>query len=327
MALASASAADDQRVSDSEWNHFGLDFRVGFNLKARFGNIGASAPQSLPPSSGGLDHNYADGFVRVDSSGNRGGLTWNWGYQNASQVSGKDTLLMHVVTPEGGASDAADEPRLGVEAHYARDLGHFSSGSWGLKLALGYTDVKIHQSQPVSGTADLVTDAYSLGGITPPAAPYAGSFSGPGPLIGDTPARSLSSVPGGALTVGSRQLDIWLYDLKIGPYLELPLVRPITFQVGAGFAGGLVDSTFSFSENTTTSLGAVQAEGSTQRTDALAGFYAEAGLTCRVLSKTSLFAGGQFEYLGRFNQTAATRTVELDLRRSVFLLVGLQWDF
>jgi hypothetical protein len=129
------------------------------------------------------------------------------------------------------------------------------------------------------------------------------------------------------VTVGSRQLDIWLYDLKIGPYLELPLFHPITFQVGAGFAGGLVDSTFSFSDNTTTSVGAVRAEGSTQRTDSLAGFYAEAGLNCRILSKTSLFAGGQFEYLGRFNQTAATRTVQLDLRRSLYLLVGLQWDF
>lgn len=312
--------------STQEWNHFGLDFRLGFNLKARFSHLGAAGGQ-LPPASGGVDHNYSDGFVRVDSSGDRGGSTWNWGYQNASQVTGRDTLEMHSASTPGAALDASEDPRLGFNVDYARDLAQLGSGRWGLKLALGYTDAKIRDSRPLDAAVNLVTDAYPLHGITPPLAPYSGSFSGPGPVIGDTPVHSTTSVPGGALIIGSRQLDAWVYDLRFGPYLEVPLVQRLSIQVGAGVAAGLVDSTFSFSDTTTTSGGTTQSAGSGSSTGALLGFYGEVGLACRVLSRTSVFAGGQFEYLGRFDQTVADRSAELDLRRSLYLMVGLQWQF
>jgi len=38
-----------------------------------------------PATGGGIDRCYDDGFVRVDVSGNAGGYTWYWGYQNSSQ--------------------------------------------------------------------------------------------------------------------------------------------------------------------------------------------------------------------------------------------------
>lgn len=316
-----------QNNDGSEWNHFGLDFRLGFNIKAKFSQIGALAAPATPPNMGGVDHTYADGFVRVDSSGDRGGLTWNWGYQNGSQVTGHDTLTMHTTSTEGASVGGSDDPRLGFEAYYARDVAQLGSGRWGLKLALGYTDVKIRDAQPLNSNVSLVTDAYQLGGITPPAAPYAGSFTGPGPVIGDTPLRTISTVPGGVAITGSRQLDIWLYDLRFGPYLELPLLDRLTLQVGSGVAVGLVDSTFSFSDNTVTSAGTAQATGTGQSTESLVGFYGEAGLAYRVLRTTSIFAGGQFEYLGEFNQNVAGRGAQLDLKRSLYLVVGVQWRF
>jgi hypothetical protein len=327
IALATPFAARGQSDGDPEWNHFGVDFRLGLNIKAKFGNIGASTSQPAPPSSGGVDHTYADGFVRIDSSGDRGGLTWNWGYENASQVNAQGTLLMHATSTDGATSSANDNPRLGFEASYARDLAHFHSGRWGLKLALGYTDVQIRDTQPLQGNANLITDAYSVGRITPPLAPYAGSFSGPGPVIGDTPTRAATTIPGGAVITGSRQLDIWLYDLRLGPYLELPLFERLTFQVGSGFAAGLVDSTFSSSDTTTTSAGKVQAAGTGQRTGSLVGFYGEAGLAYQVVHDASVFAGWQFQYLGEFNQNSAGRVAQLDLRRSIYFVVGVQWHF
>jgi len=46
------------------------------------------------------------------------------------------------------------------------------------------------------GAQQLLTDAFSLGGITAPSAPYFGSFAGPGPLISDNPLfRSITVVP------------------------------------------------------------------------------------------------------------------------------------
>jgi hypothetical protein len=65
-------------------------------------------------------------------------------------------------------------------------------------------------------------------------------------------------VPGGALITGSRQMDATLYDLRLGPYLELPLADRFTCQVGGGLAVGLVDSTFAFSDTTTCCLRALQ---------------------------------------------------------------------
>ncbi len=39
-----------------------------------------------PPSGGGINRCYADGFVYVDSSGNAGGYTWFWSYRSFSQI-------------------------------------------------------------------------------------------------------------------------------------------------------------------------------------------------------------------------------------------------
>jgi hypothetical protein len=321
-----AFAAHGQTESDSDWNHFGINFRLGLNIKAKFSNVGTFS-QAAPPLSGGVDHNYSDGFVRLDSSGDRGGVTWNWGYQNASQISGNGTLLMHSASSDGATSAENDDPRLGLEVNYARDLGCIGSGRWGLKVALGFTDVKIRDTQSLSGDVNLVSDAYSLGGINPPHAPYTGSFSGPGPVISDTPTRSMASIPGGAAISGSRQLDAWLYDFRFGPYLQIPLVPQLALQVGGGLAAGVADSTFSFADTTTTSVRTFQDSGSGNSTSTKVGFYGEVGLAYQIVPDASIFGGGQFEYLGEFNQSLDGRVAEMDLRHSFYFVVGVQWHF
>jgi hypothetical protein len=322
-----AFAAHGQTENDADWNHFGINFRLGLNIKAKFSNVGTFTGQAAPPLSGGVDHNYSDGFVRLDSSGDRGGVTWNWGYQNASQISGNGTLQMRSASSDGASSEVNNDPRLGLEVNYARDLGCIGSGRWGLKVALGFTDVKVRDTESLSGDVSLTTDAYSLGGITPPRAPYAGSFNGPGPVISDTPTRSMAIIPGGAAISGSRQLDAWLYDFRFGPYLEIPLVQQLALQVGGGFAAGVADSTFSFADTTTTSGGTVQASGSGNHTSAKVGFYGEVGLAYHIVPDASIFGGGQFEYLGEFNQDLGGRVAEMDLRHSYYFVVGVQFHF
>ena len=92
--------------------------------------------------------------------------------------------------------------------------------------------------------------------------------------------------------------------------------------LGAGLALGWVDSTFSFSETTTTSAGASPATGSTGNTAFLAGAYAEAGLAYAITRPLSVFVGAQFQYLGDFQQNVAGRAGRLELGRSVFTMVG-----
>src|ERR1035441_2784833 len=50
--------------SPSEWNHFGLDFRMGFNIQAKFtGPFILAAP---PSAAAAANRGYSDGFVNVD---------------------------------------------------------------------------------------------------------------------------------------------------------------------------------------------------------------------------------------------------------------------
>jgi hypothetical protein len=50
-----------------------------------------------PPTGGGINRTYDDGYVMVDITENEGGQTWYWGYQQASQVAG-DTIQFHATT-------------------------------------------------------------------------------------------------------------------------------------------------------------------------------------------------------------------------------------
>jgi hypothetical protein len=318
----SVLAQDD---GQSDWNHFGLDFRMGFNIRANFRNAAVVSGGPAAPSTGSAtDRKYNDGFVNVDSSHNAGGLTWNWGYQNASQVSG-NTLQMHATAGASSASGSTtDDPNLGFEVSFVRDLGHETWGRWGFKAAFGYTEMNLSDSGPLSGSAQLITDTYQLHGVKPPIAPYNGSFNGPGPVIGSSPTRSI--VAGDATITGSRSINATLYDIRLGPAVALDIVKNLSIQLGGGLALGVVDSTFAYNETTMTAAAIVSSD-STHGTGFQAGAYAEAGLAYHVCKAASLYGGAQFQYLGDYNQSVGGRSAQLDLSQSVFCVFGFKFHF
>jgi hypothetical protein len=314
----SVLAQDD---ADSNWNHFGLNFRAGFNLRATFSEPSSAA---LPPGPGAglaLNHQYSDGFVNVDSSGNHGGQTWNWGYQHASQVSGGD-VLMHAAGAEGGSERTTDDPNLGLDFNYVRDIGHYSWGQWGIKIASGYTHVQVRDNDPMNVKSETVTDAYALNGVTPQVAPYSGSFGGPGPVLGSEPvSRTLGTSE--AIISGSHSVDAALVDLRLGPSFNIPLFKRFSVQGGGGLAVGLLESHFAFSENS----GAGTVSGGNNRAGFVVGAYAEVGFAYQICHSTSIFTGAQFESLGDFKQSADGRSADLNLGQNIFYELGVQWQF
>jgi len=101
-------------------NRFSLGARFGMNFKSAFGNTAVIPPpvvSSPGPAIGGVNHTYDDGYVLVDSSGNAGGMTWNWGYQNGSQVVG-DTMQFNSLSSVSpvlpARSSATDDPQYGA---------------------------------------------------------------------------------------------------------------------------------------------------------------------------------------------------------------------
>ena len=78
--------------TDDWTRHFRVGTLLGLNISADFKTRGAFNISGNQTASG----IYDDGYVRVDNTGNAGGYTSFWGYNNASQYNAAaQTLTMH----------------------------------------------------------------------------------------------------------------------------------------------------------------------------------------------------------------------------------------
>jgi hypothetical protein len=304
----------DKDKPNPNWFSFGPSLHLNMNVKFK--------DMPVANGSGGAHGNYVDGYVREDSSGDAGGKTWNWGYNNASQVQG-NSLTLHGTTSTAVSGDSLSQdgdPQWGLDLAYGRDLGHVLGGTWGLQAAFDFTSVSISDNQPFTGKKMSFSDVFSLGGIIVPQAPYAGSFNGPGPLIGDTPTSSTSSSQA-VLLAGQRTLDAQVYALRMGPYYELGFCKRFAARLGGGLTLALTDTKLSYSG------GALVGSGSSEGMDFQAGAYIEGLLLFSVTHHLGLFAGAQYEYLGTYDRNAGIETAQLDMTGAVSVLFGAQWAF
>ena len=317
-----------QKVEKTTGDHatwFSLGPQFGLNLKARFNHVGDLNPASTgPPTGGGVNRTYGDGYVNVDSSGNAGGQTWNWGYQNASQVQG-GTLTMHSASVNGTLKQNGD-PNPGFDVAFGHHFGTVLGGKWGLQGAFDYTDLTIRDNHPFAGMATLVSDSFSLGAVVPPQAPYAGSFNGPGPLLGDAPTRTTASTT--VLITGQRTLEAQVCALRAGPYYEFPFGQRWSGRLGGGLALAVANTQYSYNETVAFGTGPVaNSAGSSSGAEFRAGGYLEGKLLYAVTPDTSFFAAAQYEYLGTFSRTAGSEQAQLDMGSAVYVLFGVQLSF
>jgi hypothetical protein len=143
--------------------------------------------------------------------------------------------------------------------------------------AFGFTDLSFKQNESYAGNVIQVSDAFALGGITPPVAPYAGTFNGPGPLIGDSPERTVTTIASVASVTSQEQLEGQFYQLRLGPYLEIPMTQHAAICLGGGVAGAVVHASFEFSETASaTGMGTFSASGRNSSSDGAVDGYASA---------------------------------------------------
>jgi hypothetical protein len=299
-------------------NRFGLSYRPGFNISANFNNLGR-LPASAPGlAAGGVPHTYDDGFVLVDISGNAGGQTWNWGYADARQIMGPNLVLSSSL-PGTLARDRENDPQQGFEFTYARQLGQAKRTRWGLESAFNFTAVNLRHGAPAP-VGVLAVDAFSLGGIIPPLAPYAGTFAGPGPLISDAPVRS-------SFNVDSR-FNASMYGLRLGPYLDVSVSKALTLNFSAGLAAVTVDGRYRYEELAVApGSGSILRHGLGHKTAFHAGGFVAANLSYQVTKAVNVFAGIQFQSVGKHSHTVDDKQTVLDLRKSLFATLGLDVSF
>lgn len=311
-------------------NRVMLNSHIGFNLKADFKHLGGVRGQTgIGLAEQGVDHIYDDGFNRVDAGGNAGGQTWYWGYESSSQISGSDLLLSSTsAAGSGSVNGVTDAPHWGMELTYARQLGWNGSYWWGVEVGLSWTDLSFSERGTTSGDVVRTVDAYALGGITPPGAPYSGTFEGPGPVISDEPRRTAQLLSNAAMTSGSYQLEASLYALRLGLIYETPFTEVFTFQFGGGVIGALVRSEFGFRESTSVpGLGTFSETGSDHESEFLGGAYGQAGLALHLSRNAMASLGLQYNYLGSYSQEVGGREARLDLKSSFFVALGVGVSF
>src|SRR5437762_11285112 len=99
-------------------NRFGLSYRMGFNITARFKNIGGFTPtRNTTPS--GDPWNYDNGYNLDDAPGTPPGMTWYWGYSGqpsqSAQAPGDGFLYLSRSTSPADvvSSGNSDDPQHG----------------------------------------------------------------------------------------------------------------------------------------------------------------------------------------------------------------------
>lgn len=295
-------------------------------------DYGAKAPGSAPAgaASGATDHLYDDGYSLVDSSGNAGGLTNYWGYDNASQLitpytfgsstPGQVDFHLGSVANERDVDVDSD---WGYEVELSRKLGQVRDGYWGVSLSVGYFSVDDDYSGNFN--YNVITDSYDHYLDPFPEAGYAGGEGNDTWLISDDPSRAESTLVGS----GSREFDADVWTIRLGPYIDMPLndSESLILEGSAGLAAVVVDSDFSYSDSYIID-GAEQSSGAKgDESDILFGGYIGATLTWQLNEQWGVYGGANWIGVEESTTKAGDREVELDLSKGYVLRCGLNYWF
>lgn len=335
LSLAGLALGAGTARADGDWTkRFRIGLVTGWNVKARFslgGEFGVSGTGPGQPGAAGQNHVYDDGYVRLDDTGNAGGFTSNWGYQNASQFNpANQTLTFHGTTSFSQADSAAttsDAPYYGLDLAYGGRITDLLGGALGWEFGFSFMPAKFVDSSPHAVSANRVTDQFSTVGIVPPQAPYNGGAGGIGPTIQDVAQRIGSeSIPG--ILTGTRALDVDLMNFRLGPNMQWHLGGRWAASLGGGLALGLATGDYSFSETLQYGAGgSASNSGSFGHTEWTMGGFAEALIYYRTDQSAELYLGAQYLSLGDATFSGGGRQATLLLGNGIMLAAGIHWIF
>lgn len=331
-----AARSDEASAAKHDPDSFSFSARAGFNISARFKNPGRMNFSSGRTTPDGAKYNYDDGYVFQDSTGDEGGLTSNWGYDNsATQISGNNILLSKTTSAAGLSSPSLDtDPAIGGELVYRHEIGNCAKlrdMRFGFEIAGSLVNVRLNDHSSYGGSVTRQTDAYPFTpGTTPPEAtpdqPFQGSFGGPNFLLGDTPVSTTFSTAPGVIS-GTRKIDTDMWGWRLGPYAEIPVAKRINLSLSGGFAGALLDVGASWNETLSVGSSQYHSIGSGRDHEWRMGYYLAGGADYAFAEKWSLVGSVQYQSLANYEHTISGRSVGIDLSSSVFVTLGLSYRF
>ena len=317
--------------TDDWTRHFRIGAMVGMNIGANFSEKGTFKISDKNMANGIFD----DGYVRTDQTGNSGGLTSFWGYNNSSQYNpagngGSGTIDMHSVTSykTAGSSEENGGAFPGFDMAYGDNLWYWKHARVGWELGFGLLPISIKNSSPMSATVNQTTTTFDAGGIVVPTAPYRGGSSGQGPSISPTPLSSGSQTLENETVTGTRTFDVMLYTLRLGPSFHWDLSDDFGMSLGAGPAIGLASERLYFNETINLADGSISHNhGRVSDTAVVYGGYVNGTLMYHVMDNADIYLSAQYMPMSNAELNGGGRQAELKLNGQVYISLGVNWPF
>jgi hypothetical protein len=317
--------------TDDWTRHFRIGALVGMNISANFRMSGTFNISGSNPANG----IYDDGYVRRDQTGDPGGYTGYWGYNNPLQYnSTAQTLTMRAAT-SFSATDSSKENGgafPGFEMAYGGNLWYWKHARVGWDLGFGLLPISITDnssfSVPTVSQAVYTFDVSNPDGVPFPqgSTPYQGGPSGAGYPILDTPSSTATNQTSGTVT-GKHSLDVMLCTLRLGPSFYWDLTEHVSLSLGAGPAVGLVSGDYKYDEIITANGVSAHNSGRIGGTKFVYGGYVNTTLMCHVVDNGDIFAGVQFMPMSDATISGGGREGRLNLGGQLYFTFGINWPF
>ncbi len=302
--------------------HFRAGVLIGANINAEFSQSGTF---DTSPAGPGV---YDDGFVLTDNTGNAGGYTSNWGYDNASQYdAGAETLTFSSSTTFNAAdsSTANSDPQFGLDLAYGGTLKRIGKTWISWEVGFSLVPIKVGGDATSDATFSANTVTYSTAGQVIPLPGYRGSPDGGVPLATDITGTGQST--GIGTLSASREIETMLYNLRLGPHFHWDLNRHWSIEAMGGFALGLADGKYDYTETLNTGTGQSSTSGDIRQTSWLYGGYVGVLTQVHVERNAYFYGSAQFMSLGNVEFSSGGRQAELQLDQGLYFSLGFTWLF
>jgi hypothetical protein len=319
--------------TDDWTRHFRIGALVGMNISASFSQNGLFNVNRSP----GV---YDDGYVLVDNTGNAGGQTAYWGYDNNSQYNpANQTLSMHSVTSfsASGSGNTGGGFSPGIEMAYGGNLWYWKHARVGWELGFGWLPVKITERS--SSSAQITQSTYVFNTGLPPgvpliSAPYQGLPSGGTgePTIFANYNLPVATTNFNGTVAGSRTLDVTLYTVRLGPSFYWDLTEHVGMSLGAGPAVGIVSGDYKYDETVNVNglpTHPTHNAGQIRGTDVVFGGYVNGTLMYHVQANgnADIFVSAQYMPMGDATISGGGRAGRLNFGGQLYVSVGINWPF
>ena len=324
-----------------QWRQIG-EVSFGGGHRARTSDIPVMRGESSGSGPG-----YSNGYVLPDSTG--GANTWNWGFNDPSQVvgntltfSGSNTeIFQRVLSQTLDSAWSDDLAGLGIYFELESPV-LLKWKRFNLSAVASYSFVQDETEQSADAFSAVrqtmlkhnsFTDAYDIAGIAP-VTPQQGTFNGPGPVISRTPqsrsggATKLTMLDDEVFTSRVDQsFKINLHTLSAGPRIGMDFGK-LRATAGLGLAINIADWEAASNETLSSETRKVlkRWQDTTSELDILLGAYVELGAQYAINERWSINANLRYDIAQDLSGQVANTPIDLDLG-GFTAMIGVGWRF